>query len=242
MPDLNSTRWNGDCLCPAMNRLLVALLSLLPLTPALAVDAVQAPDSLRRAAMVAVQAANPQLRVSALPLDERLRLPACGQALQATPEPVRGGQVRVAVACAAPSAWTVYVGVRISDLRPVLTLARSAARGQALEGALLTLQERDVTALPFGYFSSPAELAGMQLRRAATAGAVITPDLVEAPKLVRRGDLVTLVGRSGAIEVRSQGKALKDGGRGERIPVENSSSRRVVEGRISASGEIEVAL
>lgn len=146
------------------------------------------------------------------------------------------------MACEAPSAWTVYVRVKVSDLRPVLTLARSAQRGEALDEALLVIQERDVASLPFGYFCSPADLAGLQLRRPAAAGSVLTPDLVEAPRLIRRGDLVNLVGRSGAVEVRSQGKALRDGGRGERIPVENSSSRRVVEGRVTAGGEVEIAL
>jgi flagella basal body P-ring formation protein FlgA len=219
------------------------LILLLASLPAQAADAVQPLSALRDSAVAAVLAqAAPSARAEALALDERLRLPACAEALRAAPEPVRGGQVRVAVSCAAPLSWTVYVGVRLTDIRPVLTLSRGAQRGEALDASLLVPQERDIAGLPYGYFSDPAQLAGRQLRRPAGAGSVLTPDMVEGQKLVRRGDLVTVIGRAGPMEVRSQGKALRDGAAGDRIPVENSSSRRVVEGRVTGGGLVEVRL
>lgn len=220
-----------------------ALLLLFAGSLAQAADGVQPLEALRDSAIAAVLAqAAPSARAEALALDERLRLPACAEALRAAPEPVRGGQVRVAVSCGAPASWTVYVGVRLTDIRPVLTLARGAQRGEAIDAGLLVPQERDIASLPYGYFSDPAQLAGRQLRRPAGAGSVLTPDMVEGQKLVRRGDLVTVVGRAGPMEVRSQGKALRDGAAGDRIPVENSSSRRVVEGRVTGGGLVEVRL
>ncbi|MDM4771884.1 flagellar basal body P-ring formation chaperone FlgA [Solimonas sp. SE-A11] len=222
---------------PSLLILLLASLS------AQAADAVQPLAALRDTAVATVLAqAAPSARAEALALDDRLRLPACAEALRSAPEPIRGGQVRVAVSCGAPAAWTVYVGVRLTDIRPVLTLARGAQRGEAIGTGLLLAQERDIASLPYGYFSDPAQLAGRQLRRPATAGSVLTPDMVEAQKLVRRGDMVTVVGRAGAMEVRSQGKALRDGAEGDRIPVENSSSRRVVEGQVTIGGVVEVRL
>ncbi len=219
------------------------LILLLASLPAQAADAVQPLAALRDTAVATVLAqAAPSARAEALALDDRLRLPACAEALRSAPEPIRGGQVRVAVSCGAPAAWTVYVGVRLTDIRPVLTLARGAQRGEAIGTGLLVAQERDIASLPYGYFSDPAQLAGRQLRRPATAGSVLTPDMVEGQKLVRRGDLVTVVGRAGAMEVRSQGKALRDGAEGDRIPVENSSSRRVVEGQVTSGGVVEVRL
>lgn len=219
------------------------LILLLASLPAQAADAVQPLAALRDTAVATVLAqAAPSARAEALALDDRLRLPACAEALRSAPEPIRGGQVRVAVSCGAPAAWTVYVGVRLTDIRPVLTLARGAQRGEAIGAGLLVAQERDIASLPYGYYSDPAQLAGRQLRRPATAGSVLTPDMVEGQKLVRRGDLVTVVGRAGAMEVRSQGKALRDGAEGDRIPVENSSSRRVVEGQVTGGGVVEVRL
>lgn len=199
-------------------------------------------DSLRAAALAAVQAQSPALQLTALPLDERLRLPRCDQALSARPEPQRGNQIRVAVACEGAQAWTVYLSLRAVELRPVLTLRRAVQRGEPLTADLLQAEPRDVALLGAGYYSNAAALQGLQLRRPAAAGSVLTPELVQAPQLVRRGDLVTVVGRSGSIEVRSQGKALRDGARGERVTVENASSRRIVEGEVNARGEVEVSL
>jgi len=224
-------------------KLTLALLLSLCCSLAAAAEDVQPLQDVREAALGALRAqAAPSARLEAVALDERLRLPRCAGPLRVAPEPSRGAAQRVAVSCAEPVAWTLYVGVRMTDIRPVLTLARNAQRGEPLGAGLLLMQERDVAGLPQGYFSSPAELDGRQLRRAAMAGSVVTPDLVEGQKLVRRGDLVTVLGRAGTIEVRSQGKALRDGARGDRIPVENSSSRRIVEGRINEGGQVEIGL
>lgn len=59
-------------------------------------------------------------------------------------------------------------------------------------------------------------------------------------RLIRRGELVTLLSRGGAIEVRAQGKALGDGALGDSIQVQNSSSGRVVGGVVRAAGQVEV--
>jgi len=225
-------------------KLTLALLLSLCCSLAAAADDVQPLQEVREAALGALRAqAAPSARLEAVALDERLRLPRCAGPLRVAPETSRGGaQQRVAVSCVEPVAWTLYVGVRITDIRPVLTLTRNGQRGEALGTEMLVAQERDVAGLPQGYFSSPAELNGRQLRRAAMAGSVLTPELVEGQRLVRRGDLVTVLGRAGTIEVRSQGKALRDGARGDRIPVENSSSRRIVEGRINEGGQVEIGL
>lgn len=221
----------------------VLLLLLAVATPALAADGTQSLQQLRDAAVQAVALSlPPSAQLSANALDERLRLPACTAPLRSVPAEARGGQVNVAVQCEAPVAWSVYVGVKISDIRPVLVLSRSAQRGETLDRSLLSLQERDVGSLPFGYLTDLGQIQGQLLRRAASAGSVLTPELVEAPRLVRRGDLVTVTARTGGIEIRTQGKAMRDGVRGERIPVENASSRRVVEGQVTGSGQVEVAL
>ena len=171
----------------------------------------------------------------------RLRLDACAEHPVAEPPAVRSANATVTVRCSAP-AWTVYVPVRISDLRPVLVLARAAARGEALSASLLSVQERDVAQLPFGYFEDVEAVTGHELRRPLAAGAVLTPNDAEPPRLVRRGEAVTVIGRSGGIEIRAGGTALGDGARGERVRVRNDSSRRVVEGTVTALGTVEIRL
>jgi flagellar basal body P-ring formation protein FlgA len=202
-------------------------------------------EPLQRLSTIAVAAVSAQLppsaQISSGALDPRLRLPACNTSPQADPPAVRGAQATVTLRCAEP-AWTVYVPVRISDPRPVVVLARAAARGETLDESRLVLQERDVAQLPFGYFATLEQALDMEARRPLGAGAVLTPNDAQPQRLVRRGETVTVVSRSGGIEVRAGGTALTDGARGERIRVRNDSSRRIVEGVVTAAGRIEVTL
>lgn len=201
-------------------------------------------DRIRTLAAAAIRAqAAPGAQVAADTLDPRLRLPACATPPSAeAPAAIRGSSVSVAVRCDAPMQWTVHVPVRVRDLRQVLVLSRAVRAGEAVDAKQFSLQERDVTALPFGHLEDPAGIAGQQFRRALPAGSALAPADLAAPDWVKRGQMVQLVSRAGAIEVRAEGKALANGAAGQRVRVENRGSRQVVEGVVRAPGVIEVAL
>lgn len=63
---------------------------------------------------------------------------------------------------------------------------------------------------------------------------------VAAPKLVRRGQPVTVAIRSGALTITAHGRALADGRAGDMVRVVTSSSR-TLEGVVEASGAVRVA-
>jgi flagella basal body P-ring formation protein FlgA len=186
--------------------------------------------------------AGTQVQVSAL--DSRLRLPACAQEPQAfAPAGSSGrGALTIGVRCDAPMAWSIYVPVRISETRRVLVLRRALARGEVINADALDTQERDAVTLPYGYITDAAQVLGKTLRRPLAPGSVIAPDAVESARIIKRGQIVTLVSRAGAVEVRAQGTAMGDGGVGDRLTVQNSASRRTVEGVVSAADTVEVHL
>jgi flagella basal body P-ring formation protein FlgA len=205
---------------------------------------VQSLAEIRSAAAAFVSAQLPGgVRAEAAVLDARVRLPACAEPLQATAASPPGNNAwSVAVRCAAPQTWTLYVPVRVSDRRPVVVLRRALAPGLPIPADALALETRDSAALPFGYLSDPAQAAGKQLRRPLPSGATLTPDAVGVAPQIRRGQLVTLLGRSGGLEIRAEGKALADAGTGERVSVENTSSRRTVVGVVRGDGVVEVGI
>ncbi len=187
----------------------------------------------------------PSATVSADMLDNRLRLPACGSPLEASSaNPAARGAWSILVSCRdqGTQLWAVFVPVKVADLRPVVVLAGSVAPGQPIAAEVLRIEKRDVATLPAGYLSSVDDAVGRSLRRPVAPGAALTPDALAVIRLVHRGDLVTLVGRSGGLEVRAQGKALADGGSGERIAVENPSSRRVVQGVVRDGSTVDVGI
>lgn len=212
-----------------MRRLLLAMLA--PF--AVGATGFHAVEDIARAAEAAM-AASPGQTVEAA-VDPGLRLPACGSALSAV---VRSAN-SVEVGCP-DLGWRLYVPLRVQRLAEVWVLRRPIAAGEPIGPDAVVRELRDVARLPGGPLAVAHPLEGTTARRALPAGAVLLAQDAQSPRLIRRGDTVVLVSRIGAIEVRAQGKALAAAGVDERVSVENSSSRRVVQGMVLPSGEVLV--
>lgn len=175
-------------------------------------------------------------------LDERVQLAACDGPLRAFKASSSGtSAMTVGVGCDAPT-WKIYVPVRISAVREVVIAARPLARGTTLTPDMLRVEKRDLSALPYGYVARRELAAGQQLTRAVADGTPLGPSDLAAAAAVRRGQQVVLVGRAGGLEVRAQGKVLADAALGQRVAVENFTSRRVVEGTVRSGDIVDVGL
>lgn len=176
-------------------------------------------------------------------LDSRLRLPSCSAALttRAAAGTHAAGRVTIEVACPTPT-WRVFVPVAIQARIAVMVAARPLAARTALTASDLRPSERDLAALPYGHFRAPADLIGQELVRPLTQGEVLTPQVVRSLPLVRRGQSVIVVARSGQLSVRAQGEALAAAGLDQRIRVRNLSSGRNVEGVVRGPDLVEVPL
>ncbi|HHH36415.1 MAG TPA: flagellar basal body P-ring formation protein FlgA [Gammaproteobacteria bacterium] len=204
-------------------------------------------DEIRRAAehfVLAQATGKGRLEVTVGRLDRRLHLPRCSRPLQAfLPQgsPL-AGNTTIGIACPAGKAWKVFVPARIKRIQRVLVASRPLIRGSRLQPGDLEYAERDIAGLQAGYFTNDRELAGKILKQAVMAGKVIAPTMLDAPRLVRRGQDVTIMAVSEGFEIRMKGKAMMDGRAGETIKVENLKSRRIVEGEVVAASVVKVPL
>lgn len=175
-------------------------------------------------------------------LDARLRLRNCQEPLEAFLPPGRElrSSTTIGVRCPGPVQWQVFVPVHMEVSRPVVVLTNSVRRGQALEAEDLELRERDTASLHRGYLESIDEALGMQLRRNLTPGTVLRPGHLDMQRLIERGQNVTLRANNSSVQVSMGGKALENGGPGERIAVENRSSGRELEGVVVDGHTVEI--
>jgi flagella basal body P-ring formation protein FlgA len=224
-----------------------ARLSALLLWAASAAQAAQSPASLVEAARgAALQAArdhgvnNPTAIVAAP--DPRLRLVDCPAPLAAalTGAGRLPGRAVVRVSCPGAPGWSVHLPVQVQASGAVLVAARPLPRGYRLQAGDLRRQTVELGALGGQYLLDEAAAVGQALRRGVGAGERLTPALLQAPLLVRRGDPVTLQIRSAQVVIRAGGKALGNGAAGERVAVENPSTRRVVYGTVTGDGQVTV--
>ena len=176
-------------------------------------------------------------------LDARLRLQACDAPLVDFTHQQRvslGRQHAVGVKCQSETPWTVYVSVKVKLLEPVVAKALSAKHVLRVTGVVV--KQVDVGALRHGYLSDTELVVGQQLKYPLAMGSVISQNAVKPEKIVRRGEMITLIAVAGSMQVKMNGTAMADGSLGQRVRVKNSSSKRVVEGVVDGPGIVRVKL
>ena len=175
-------------------------------------------------------------------LDSRLKLSACDQPLQAydSPNGLNGGRGVVGVRCEGSKPWKIYVPVQVALMEPVVVSRRPLVRGQTLDAGDLMLSEVDVSRVHKAYFTRIEDVSGLRIKRAVAGGTTLHAGMVEREDLIKRGSQVEIVAIADGLQVRMRGKALANGGKGDRIKVRNLNSGRVVTGTITASGVINV--
>ncbi len=232
-----------------MNRIAIASLLIL-LAPAVwPTPATSDLETLRRQVVDFLAARAPrgpelEVAIEVAPLDRRLRLTPCAE----TPRPFfpaghrAVGRTSVGLRCRAPKPWTVYVAAQVRVTGPVLVATRPLPRGARLTAGDFQRELRDLSRLGQDYLTDPKHLLGQVLTRPIAPGRPFRAHFLRPPKVVTRGERVTLVARAGGVEVRMRGEALEDAGLGETVRVRNLRSKRVVEGRVRAGGEVEVGL
>ncbi len=183
-----------------------------------------------------------QLQINISPLDHRLLLNACDTPLEAFDPPggISLGRTTVGISCTQPKPWTLYVSANVGLEMPVIVTTRDLSRGTPIEPGDLALEVMDTTHLLRGHFTEIDELVGSSLKRTLRRGQVVTPSMLVAQKTVRRGEQITILSTLGTIEVRSQGKALKDGNPGDLIPVRNLSSKKRLQARVVSRGLVSI--
>lgn len=203
--------------------------------------------SIRAAAEAAVQArladVQGQVTATAEAVDPRLLVPACDLPLAGSVPAARtqdSARVTAEVRCDGSRTWRLFVPVNVTVRRAVVITAQPLERGKVLAPGDVILADREVGAIAGGYLTSVDAAVGRVLRRAVPAGAPLAPALLESPVLIRRGQAVTLEARTGALLVQAPGVARADGALGERIEVQNLSSKKVLQAVVKNEKYVEI--
>jgi flagella basal body P-ring formation protein FlgA len=121
-----------------------------------------------------------------------------------------------------------------------LVAARPLPRGHRVQAGDLRRQTLGLGALNGQYLLDETAALGQALRRSIASGERFAPSLLQAPVLVRRGDPVMMQLQGDKFVIHANGRAMASGGAGERIAVENLSSKRVVHGTVTGDGRVTV--
>ncbi|MBL4703391.1 MAG: flagellar basal body P-ring formation protein FlgA [Flavobacteriales bacterium] len=177
-------------------------------------------------------------------LDPRLRLATCNTPLDVKSTSTRKklGRLTLKISCFDQKNWSLHVPLELKAYESVVVAVQPIFRGQIISAGNVAKEEREVTRLNQGYFSKPDRVVGSIAKRSINTHQVILPRSLSKPKLVNKGESISIQAIGAGLSIKAMGVALADGSLGDLIQVKNSKTQRIIEGRISAPGQIVIHL
>lgn len=179
--------------------------------------------------------------VVVVPVDPRLKLPACNsmEAFSSSPGKMMGN-ISVGVRCRAPNAWTVYLSAQVQLFTTYLTAAVPLRAGQNITQNDVVAIEGDVAALPAGVFTDAALVVGQTTAMSFAAGTPIRRELLKSAPGVQQGQTVRIIAKGVGFQVSVEGRAMQTGVDGQVVQVRTNSGQ-VISGTARLGGNVEVS-
>jgi flagella basal body P-ring formation protein FlgA len=156
--------------------------------------------------------------------------------------PLTQANLTVLAECKDQTPWKIYITSKFNVYGDVVYASNSIPRSHSIQKQDLEIKEIAINQHYYAHFSSIDEVIGMIAKRSIRQGSPIQANLLQAPKLVKRGDEVVIVASTQGIMIKMRGTAMQDGELGQQISVKNNQSERIVKARVSDSGLVSVTL
>jgi flagella basal body P-ring formation protein FlgA len=134
----------------------------------------------------------------------------------------------------------VWATATIEIFTNVVVTKKPLGRHKPITEDDIEIQKMDLAQLPSGVITDPDVILGQRTRRAIGSHTVLRSNLVEFPPLVKRGDVVVILAETGGLKITTLGQVKKKGRFGERIPVMNFDSKKVLYARVLDSNTVRV--
>ena len=176
------------------------------------------------------------------PLDNRLRLRQCTQALTAfwPPGAQKAGHTSIGIRCRDHKPWKIFLGAQIRQFAEVWVSQTAIARGTILDKNHVRLQRRDISKIVSHYISDSQSPIGLVTKQPIRAGDIIKMSSLDKHKSVRRGDRVMVIARKNGLEIRTAATALTDAATGDRIRVRNLATKKELEGILRKDSTVHI--
>ena len=134
----------------------------------------------------------------------------------------------------------IWTSATIEMFVDVVVAAKPMRKHMTITEDDIELCKMDLAHLPADVITDPQAVLGKRARNTISAKTVLRADLIELPPLVKRGDIVVIVAESNGLRVTALGKAKRKGSLGERIPVENFDSKKILNARVLDAKTVSV--
>ncbi|MBV8636294.1 MAG: flagellar basal body P-ring formation protein FlgA [Burkholderiaceae bacterium] len=180
------------------------------------------------------------VNVTVGPVDPRLFLASCpGFETFLPPGSKAWGRTTVGVRCNEAAHWTVYISAMVHVNGDYVAAVTPLAQGQQVSDKDIAVVHGDLTALPPGIVTNPAQAIGLTVARSVPAGMPVRQDALKSQPAVTSGQVVRLVSNGDGFSVSAEGRALSSAGEGQVVQA-RAANGQVVSGIARLGGNVEV--
>lgn len=129
---------------------------------------------------------------------------------------------------------------QVERMVPVPTLKNTLRKGDIIGRHDLNWIDVPARSIQRNVLLKEKDLVGMTPQRISFAGKPLLASDLESPKLVERGDIITITFKNGPLILSTKGKALQSGAKGDIIHIANLSSSKSLEGFVTGTREVSV--
>lgn len=134
----------------------------------------------------------------------------------------------------------INISGRIERLVPVPVLKSGLKNGDIISAHDIDFVEMPKNRIPSGIITQEQDLLNMTPRRVISGGKLVMQNDIEKPKMVDRGDSITLVFANGPLLLTAKGKSLQAGAMGDTVRVSNLDSNKNLQGVVTADREVTI--
>lgn len=149
------------------------------------------------------------------------------------------GRVSIGVRCGEQQSQIRYLQAQVDVIGPYAVASEDISRGTLITESMLNTQRGNLGELSSRTLTEADNIVGNVALRPIRSGSAFQAHDIQAPRLVERGQRVTVIAEGTAFRISREGEAMDEGGLNERIRV-RFGSREILEARIIADGVLQI--
>lgn len=136
----------------------------------------------------------------------------------------------------------MQISGKIEPMTEVPVLRDTLRAGMVIGARDLKMITVPTHTLNHDVYLNTSDIVGLTPRRLISAGKPLKENQLEEPRIVGRGEPVTMIYNNNGIRLTASGKALENGSKGEVIRVVNMQSSRSIDATVTGTNEVTVQL
>ena len=132
------------------------------------------------------------------------------------------------------------IRVRIEVLTDVVVTTNGIVRDALIDPSDVTVKKKWLDTVTSGVVTDVNEIEGKKAAMRINAGTEITKHMLRSVPVVKKGEVVRILLESGPMSISAVGLCQEDGGQGDLVRVENTSSKKIIFARVMGRSTVKV--